>query len=98
MKTEQDLITLSKSISVKDRLFAAASNSTPRKILNSLAFDPVMQVCLVALKNQNCTIKRTSIHKEIQKCAICTNFTNCQGCKKEKWVKNPLYQNGSSTT
>ena len=62
------------------RRSVAKNNFTPKEILNTLAFDPVMNVSYVAVNNKNCTIKR-EFNEDIHPCVRCLKDENSPECR-----------------
>lgn len=63
----------------------AANPFVSSEIVNKLAYDKTVNVCYEAVKNKNCTVKRSFLDVDINhRCVICTDVfndvTKCQRC------------------
>lgn len=81
------LLKLSKHTNMNIRRAVARNMATPRSIIDELANDPTLNVCVKALTHRNCSVMRKDTIKESlkYKCAICDipeieTFNTCSDC------------------
>ena len=83
-KTQKEIVLLSLSRYSNVRRCIAKNRNTPKHILEKLAYDPVSNVCYVALNNPNCPVSR-DMTNYFEKCVLCkkdeeTYINECTKC------------------
>lgn len=69
------------------RRAVARNTNICTQVANTLAYDPVLNVSYMALKNPKSTVKRSFDKKNITFCVICENderTLNCLECENKK--------------
>lgn len=78
------LYALSRDVSSKVRRLLAKNRNITNNILQSLAFDPVMNVSYMAIANPNCSFSR-EFEADLHPCVLCTKDErnmNCHTCNE----------------
>lgn len=83
---ENILHKLKRSVNTVVRRALAANIHTPKDILNTLAYDPVLNVSYIAIQNPNCTVSRdfNYITHPCIKCSEHIGSSSCNNCSALK--------------